>query len=63
MSGYKIYILDEKGHITLSYNFQGPDDLSALEESKKHSNNSAIEVWSGSRLVACIEQVGRAATG
>ena len=63
MQDYKIYILDQKGRIALAYDFEGADDQSAVEESKKHSDNSDIEIWQRSRLVARISQGGKAATG
>ena len=63
MHDYKIYILDQTGHIILAYDFEGPDDLSALDESKKHSDKSSVEIWQQSRLVARIGQGGEAANG
>ena len=63
MSYYKIYILDLNRRIRLAYDFHGADDASALEESKKHSGESAIEIWEQSRLVARIERGGDAVTG
>lgn len=63
MCDYRIYLLDQTGHIHLGYDFQGGDDLSALVESKKYSRNSGIEIWQRSRLVARIGQGAEAATG
>ena len=63
MHDYKIYVLDRNEHIVLSYDFRGPDDLSALEESKKHSDKTALEVWEGPRFVARIVQDAKTATG
>lgn len=63
MLHYKIYILDRNHRIVLAYDFQGRDDVAALEESRKHSDKSAIEIWEKSRLVAKIGQGGKAAAG
>lgn len=63
MSGYKLYVLDSERRIKLAYDFHGADDAAALEESKKHSGEGAIEIWEKSRLVARIERGGEAATG
>jgi len=63
MHFYKIHILDQRGSITLAYDFEGPDDLSALDESKKHSDRNSVEIWQKSRLVARIDQGGEAANG
>lgn len=63
MSDYRIYVLDPMGRIRLGYDFQGRDDLSALDESKKYSRKGGIEIWQHSRLVARIGQGAEAATG
>jgi hypothetical protein len=63
MVGYKIYILDRTGRIGLAYDFKGADDSSVLEESKRHCDKSAIEIWQQARLVARIDQDGKAANG
>lgn len=63
MQDYKIYILDKAGHIVLAYDFHGSDDKAAMEESKKHSNKTAVEIWQRSRLIARIDQGGKAAAG
>ena len=59
MPDYKIYILDHS-HIVRAYDFEGPDDQSALEESKKHSGKSAVEIWHRAQLIARIDQGGQA---
>ena len=63
MSSYKIYVLDHQRNISISYDFEGDDDLAALEESRKYSNKHAVEVWQRSRLVACINLRDNAAIG
>ena len=63
MRDYKIYVLDRQEHIVLAYDFKGPDDTSALEESKKHSDKTALEIWESTRFVARIAQGVGAAAG
>ncbi len=63
MHDYKIYVLDGQEHIVLAYDFKGSDDASALEESKKHSDKTLIEVWQGARFVARIARDAKAASG
>lgn len=63
MHDYKIYVLDRQEHIVLAYDFRGPDDSSALEESKRHTDKTALEVWQGARFVARIAQGAKSATG
>ena len=63
MNEYRIYILDQTGRINLAYNFIGPDYHSALDESKRNCNNSAIEIWQEARLVARMGKKGQSANG
>jgi hypothetical protein len=63
MHDYKIYVLGRNELVVLDYDFEGSDDASALEESKKHFDKTALEVWQGARFVARIVQVAEAATG
>jgi hypothetical protein len=63
MHDYKIYVLDRNERIVLAYDFEGSGDVAALEESKKHSHGTALEVWEGARFVARIAQAAQAATG
>lgn len=61
MLDYRIYFLDTLGRINLSYDFRGPDDLSALDEAKKYADKCPLEVWQRARLVARIDRDGNAA--
>lgn len=63
MLEYRIYILSAHGDISLAFDFQGPDDASAIEESKKYSVEHAVEIWQRARLVARINKGGATATG
>jgi hypothetical protein len=56
MQDYSIYLLDERGRVSLAFDFHGIDDLAALDESGKHSDKNAVEIWQRSRLVARIDQ-------
>ena len=58
---YKIYILNSARRITFAYEFVGPDDLGAIQEAKKHSDNHDVEVWHGARIVARMARESKAA--
>jgi hypothetical protein len=42
---------DGNERIVLAYDFEGSGDVAALEESKKHSHGTVLEVWEGARFV------------
>ena len=63
MSDYRIYLLDSAGEAFLRYDFQGPGDLAAFEESKKYSEKQNVEIWQGVRQVARIDEEGHALIG
>lgn len=63
MSFYKIYILDQHDHIAAAYDFAAHDDDSVLVESKKYSNNYAVEIWEQTRRVARVAVGGEALAG
>jgi hypothetical protein len=62
MRQYKIYIVNDKNHISLAHDFEGPDDLSALDKANTFTEAHIVEVWQQTRLVARIAKGGEAAT-
>ena len=58
---YKIYIVDGKNRISFAYDFEGPDDLSALDKAYTFTHAHAVEVWQQTRLVARVAKGGEAA--
>jgi hypothetical protein len=62
MRQYKIYIVDDQNHISLAHDFEGPDDLSALDKANTFSDAHVVEVWQQARLVARVAKGGEAAT-
>jgi len=58
---YKIYVVDGQNHISFAYDFEGPDDLSALDKAGTFTNTHIVEVWQQTRIVARIAKGGEAA--
>jgi VCBS repeat-containing protein len=55
MRNYRICSLDVQGHIFYAFELACRDDLDALAEGERLSDDSAVEVWDGSRLVARVK--------
>jgi hypothetical protein len=60
---YRIYVLDQRFHIMESHDFEGRDDVAALEKGITLCARNPVEVWQKDRLIACIGQHGDAAPG
>jgi hypothetical protein len=56
MGSYRFYILDKKNHIIGHRERACDDDLDALDMAKFLSGDHPIELWSGTRLVAHVNQ-------
>jgi hypothetical protein len=54
MREYRIYSLDDKGHIIRAYPVECPDDVAAQREAMTLCEKSGVEVWEGARLVAML---------
>lgn len=58
---YSIYILDNHNQITDRHDFDGRDDLSALDKAASLECPTPIEIWQKDRLVAQIGADGEGA--
>lgn len=56
MRNYRICSLDDVGRIFHAFELSCRDDLNALAEGERISEESAVEVWDGARLVARVKQ-------
>jgi len=52
MIGYRIFFLDDLGHIKNSDEFFAQSDLDALLRAGERRSHGATELWSGARVVA-----------
>ena len=56
MPGYRIYRVDEEGHITgLAAEITCDTDDQAIERSRQYVDGLAVEVWNRARLVKRLE--------
>jgi hypothetical protein len=55
MRVYRVYSMNEEGRILLAHEVRCNDDLAALAEAEKYSEDNATEVWEGGRLVARVK--------
>jgi hypothetical protein len=58
---YRIYVLDYRFQILESHDFEGQDDLSALDKGNAMSRDNPVEIWQCDRFVACIGMDGEGA--
>ena len=63
MTAYQLYILDHDGSIRKHRSVEFADDNTAFAHALTHSTEGAVEVWSGSRKVCCIDQNSEPRTG
>jgi hypothetical protein len=56
MANYKLYCLDDGGHIVRRHDIQSADDLSALKEAYKYCGEYSIEIWDGARRVSAVKK-------
>jgi hypothetical protein len=60
---YRIYVLDQRFHIMEGHDFEGRDDVSALEKGLALGARNPVEVWQRDRLIASIGLDGDAVPG
>jgi hypothetical protein len=53
---YRLYLLNAKDHIFNVVEFNGPDDLSAMDKARSLADGHAIDVWAGVRKVGRIQK-------
>jgi hypothetical protein len=58
MPEYHLYTLDQNGHITGREDLTLPGDQQAIAEAKQAVDGQAVELWSGSNLIARIDPKG-----
>ena len=63
MPEYRIYIIDGCGKVARSFEFEGHDDLAALDKANAIRRAEAAEIWERMRLVARLDTHGDAAEG
>ena len=51
MTDYRVYILNDKGHIQSDTVIVSADDAQAIEAAKKIVGARNVELWDGERLV------------
>lgn len=51
MTDYRVYILNDKGHIQGDTLIMSADDAQAIEAAKKIVRARNVEIWDGERLV------------
>ena len=52
---YKLYRLDNSGHIVSGRDVVADDDLTVLQEAEKDCERYAVEIWQGARRVARVK--------
>jgi hypothetical protein len=55
---YRVYTLDEDGHIVRRSENHCPDDEAALERAKNLADGHAVELWERDRCIALIDKDG-----
>lgn len=55
MSGYRVFLLDENGHVWNARTFQAANDEDAIEHARQMASASDIEVWQLDRKVALVK--------
>lgn len=57
MADYRIYLIDEAGHVQRAMDLQAESDAEAMAAARDRAAGQRHEVWSGTRLVG--EAAGR----
>ena len=56
MAEYRLYFLDDDGHIRGVYEFLGEDDFTAAEQAARHADGRGMELWRREHLVRTFER-------
>ena len=57
MSEYRLYFLNKTDQIVRRKEFDLPNDEEALAKAKQYIGGRAMELWTGTRLIARIDPV------
>jgi len=55
MPEYRLYLLDQHGHIARRKDLHVADDRQAIAEAKQFVDGRIVELWSGTDLIARID--------
>ena len=55
MSSYRLYFLDNHGHIRSVESFECETEAEALQIAERHHQGQALELWNRARLVQKFE--------
>jgi hypothetical protein len=56
MEGYRLYFLDDHGHIRHAKDLSCSSDQAAIEMVEQHRDGSDMELWQRDRLVKAISK-------
>jgi len=59
MADYRLYFLDEQGHVRRALDMECRDDAQAIAVVTEHLSDQAMELWQGSRKVHVFEPASR----
>jgi hypothetical protein len=55
MADYRVYILDQDGHVSSAIGFVCPDDEAAKKYARQFVDGQDVELWHGDRQAATFE--------
>jgi hypothetical protein len=58
MADYRLYLMDDDGHILRGIDLAAPDDKEAFELVRLRDDPGDVELWCGTRKVASIPKGG-----
>ena len=59
MLDYRLYFLDEQGHVRRGLDLECRDDAHAIAVVSEHLSDEAMELWQGARKVRVFEPASR----
>lgn len=63
LSLYKLYCIEDDGHVQKGHDCRARDDLGALDRARAICSPHGAEIWHGTRLVARVKPDGTANFG
>jgi hypothetical protein len=55
MADYRVYILDQDGHVSSAIGFVCPDDEAAKKYARQFVDGHDVELWHGDRQIATFD--------